>query len=107
MTRGSVFLITFGKMQIHLSFAQTAALERGVQKRGVTAASAYFFPRDFVEAPLEKLPVGASLPRIFPRGRAGVFHRFSSKFGDFLEPGGAFGNLGGQPGPKTSIFDEF
>ena len=66
-----------------------------------------FFPRDFVEAPPEKLPEGRHYHEFCPRGRAGVLHRFSFNFGDFLEPGGAFGDLGGQPGPKTSIFDEF
>ena len=32
---------------------------------------------------------------------------FSINFADFLEPGGAFGDLWGHPGPRTSVLDDF
>ena len=43
----------------------------------------------------------------FRRTGNAVASFFFYDFGDFWEPGGAFGGLQGGPGPITSFFDEF
>ena len=85
---------------IHLSFAQTAALERGVQKRGVTAASAYFFPRDFVEAPPEKLPEGRHYREFFHEGAQEFSIDFPPILVTFWSPGVLLAPLGASLGPR-------
>ena len=94
-------------MIIHLSFAQTAALERGVQKRGVTAASAYFFPRDFVEAPPEKLPEGRHYREFFHEGAQEFSFNFPPILVTFWSPGVLLVTLGASLGPRLHFFNEF
>ena len=88
---------------IHLSFAQTAALERGVQKRGVTAASAYFFPRDFVEAPPEKLPEGRHYREFFHEGAQEFSIDFPPILVTFWSLGVLLAPLGASLGPRPQF----
>ena len=88
---------------IHLSFAQTAALEEGVQKRGITAASAYVFPRDFVEAPPEKLPEGRHYREFFHEGAQEFSIDFSSILVTFWSPRVLLVTLGASLGPRPQF----
>ena len=74
--------------------------EGGVQKRGVTAASAYFFPRDFVEAPPEKLPEGRHYREFFHEGAQEFSIDFPPILVTFWSPGVLLVTLGASLGPR-------
>ena len=79
----------------------TTTTERERQRK-----KTYFFA-GFCGSPPEKPSEGRHYREFFHEGAQEFSIDFFFNFGDFLEPGGAFGNLGGQPGHRTSIFVDF
>ena len=95
---------------IHLSFAQTAALERGVQKEASQQPRHIFFPRDYVEATPEKLPEGRHYREFFHEGAQEFSIDFPSILVTFWSPGVLLVTLGASlgPGPQFSMnFETF
>ena len=81
--------------------------EGGVQKRGVTAASAYFFPRDFVEAPPEKLPEGRHYREFFHEGAQEFSIDFPPIWVTFSSPGLLLATLEASLGPGLQFLMNF
>ena len=92
---------------IHLSFAQTAALEGVVQERGVTAASEYFFPAGFCVSPPEKLPEGRHYREFFHEGAQEFSIDFPPILVTFWSPGVLLVTLGASLGPRPPFFMNF
>ena len=85
---------------IHLSFAQTAALEGVVQERGVTAGSEYFFSAGFCGSPPEKLPEGRHYREFFHEGAQEFSIEFPLILVTFWSPGVLLAPLGASLGPR-------